>query len=65
MITESRYSGRVIEKRQRISVEGRLLADAILHGGRSADRSARYIVKGSACEVSVTYEWGEAALVRR
>ena len=65
VMTESRYSGRVIQKRRRISFDGLLPPDVISHGALGADRSARYTVKGRSCEVIVDYEWGEPALIRR
>jgi len=58
VITESRYSGRVIHKRWRISPEGLLPPDVILHGASGTDHNARYAVKGRSCNVVVEYEWG-------
>jgi hypothetical protein len=63
--TESRYAGRVIEKRMRTSAEGSLPPQVLLHASVNTDRQARYSVKGRSCEVAVDYDWGEAALVRR
>jgi hypothetical protein len=65
VVTELRYAEQVIQKRQRISPEGLLPSDIILHGSSSAERSARYTVKGHSCDVTVEYEWGEPALSRR
>jgi len=65
IITESRYSGRVIQKRQRASAQGLLPLDVISHETIDADRSARYAVKGRACDLAVEYNWGTSALVRR
>jgi hypothetical protein len=65
VITESRYSGRVVEKRQRISSEGLLPLDVISHEAIDPDRGARYTVKGRSCAVVVKYNWGKFALVRR
>jgi hypothetical protein len=65
VITESRYADRVIVKRARISAEGLFPPQVILHTAIGADRDARYMVKGSACEVAVDYKWGEPAVVRR
>jgi hypothetical protein len=62
---ESRYSGRVIEKRQRISSEGLLPLDVISHETSGTDRSARYTVKGRSCEIAIKYNWGKPALFRR
>jgi len=62
---ESRYSGRVIQKENRVSPDGQLPLDAISHGARGLDRMARYLVKGRSCEVVVDYEWGEPALIKR
>lgn len=64
VLTESRYFGRVIQKRRRISTEGLLPLDVISHGATGTDRSARYAVKGRSCDVAVEYEWGEPALSR-
>jgi hypothetical protein len=65
VITESRYSGRIIQKRWRISLEGLLPSDVILHAASDADHSARYAVKGRSCNVAVEYDWGKPALSRR
>jgi hypothetical protein len=65
VITESRYSGRVIQKQQRISSEGLFLPDVTSYETIGADRSARYTVKGQSCEVTIKYNWGKPALVRR
>lgn len=65
VITESRYSGRTIQKRQRISSGGLLPLDVISHQAIGTDRSAQYLAKGCSCEVAVEYNWGEAALLRR
>ena len=65
VITESRYAGRVIEKRVRTSAEGSLPPQVLLHASVNTDRQARYSVKGRSCDVAVDYEWGEPALVRR
>jgi hypothetical protein len=64
VITESRYSGRVIEKRQRISANGLLLPDVLSYEAIGADHRAHYSVKGGSCKVAVEYKWGRAALLR-
>jgi hypothetical protein len=64
VLTESRYAGRVMQKRQHISSEGRLPPEVVSHGASNADRSARYAVTGHSCAVAVEYEWGEPALSR-
>lgn len=61
---ELRSSGRVTQKKQRISAEGLLPLDVVSHGAISTDFSARYLVKALSCGPVVEYEWGEAALVR-
>ena len=61
---ESGHSGRVMQKRQRVSADGRLPPDVIAHGATGTDRNARYAVKGRSCEVAVEYTWGEATLSR-
>jgi hypothetical protein len=58
VITESRYSEWIIQKRWRISPGGLLLQDVILHRGNGTDRRGRYTVKGRSCNVVVEYEWG-------
>jgi hypothetical protein len=63
--TESRYAERVSVRRERISPDGKLLAQVILHASTGSDRNAHYLVKASSCQVVVDYSWGEAALVRR
>jgi len=65
VITEARYSERIIQKWGRISPEGLLPPDVILHGASGSDHSARYTVKGRSCNVVVEYEWGKPALSRR
>jgi len=65
VITESRYSGRLIEKRQRISANGLLLPDVLSYEAIGADYNAHYSVKGGSCKVTVAYKWGKAALFRR
>jgi hypothetical protein len=61
---EMRSSGRVTQRKERISVEGLLPLDVVSHGAISTDFSARYEVKAPSCKPVVEYEWGEAALVR-
>ena len=65
VVIESRAAGRVTQKRQRVSSDGRLRPDVISHGAIGGDRSARYAVRGRACAVTVEYEWGEPALAPR
>ena len=65
LITESRYAGRVIEKRLRISAEGLLLPQVLLHGAVGSDHGASYSVKGRSCAIAVEYSWGGSALSRR
>jgi len=62
---ESRYAGRVIEKRQTISSEGRLPLEVITHETIGANQEARYIVRCQSCEVAIDYPWGARALARR
>ena len=63
--TELRYSGRAIQKRNRVSAEGLLAPELLSHRDLGADRSARYSVRARTCEVSIDYDWGEPALARR
>jgi hypothetical protein len=63
--TELRYASRVIDKRVRTSVEGLLPPQVILHAAIANEPDAHYTVKGRFCEVSVDYQWGKAALIRR
>jgi hypothetical protein len=65
VLTQLRYSGRLIQKQSRVSPEGLLAPDFISHRAVGADRGARYTVKARSCEVSVEYDWGEPALIRR
>jgi len=62
---ESRYSGRVVQKRKQVSHEGMLPPDSLAHKAPGVDLIARYTVKGQSCEVVVDYQWGEQALTRR
>jgi hypothetical protein len=59
---ESRYSGRIRKKPQRVSATGLLPAELISHAAMGDDRSAFYSVKGRTCEVTLAYWWGEPAL---
>jgi hypothetical protein len=65
VMTESRFDGRIEQKRKRIPLDGLLPKHVISHAAIGTDRSARYMVKSRTCEVAVDYDWGEAALVRR
>ena len=62
---KSHYAGRMNEKRVRISTEGLLPPQVLLHVSRSGDATALYRVKGRACDVEVGYKWGDAALKRK
>jgi len=64
VVALSRFSGRVVEKRLRISHDGRLPADVVAHDGDATDDRARYEVKGRSCEPAVSYHWGKSALTR-
>jgi len=63
--TEQRYSGRSIQKRNRASAEGLLTPELLVHRDLGADRGARYTVRARTCEVSIDYDWGQPALIRR
>jgi hypothetical protein len=65
LIAESRYAGRVIRKRLQVSAEGLMPAHILTHGSTGPDRRARYTVRAHSCEITVDYEWGEPALIRR
>jgi hypothetical protein len=65
VIVESQFSGRVNRRQVRITAEGMLPPDDISHAPIGSDRSARYAVKGRACEVTLEYRWGAPALQRR
>jgi hypothetical protein len=62
---ETRSSGRVIHRKQRVSAEGLLPQDVVSHGTISTDFSARYLVTALSCRPAVEYEWGEAGMKRR
>ena len=62
---ESVYAGRIIEKRQTISSEGRLPLEIISHETIGTEHSATYRVRGQSCEVAIDYPWGARALARR
>jgi hypothetical protein len=59
---ESRYSGHVRQKKRRASADGALPPDVIWHASLGDDRSAQYSVRGRSCEMTLEYEWGDAAL---
>ncbi len=65
VLAQLRYSGQLIQKQSRISPEGLWGPDLISHRAIGADRGARYTVKARSCEVSVEYDWGEPAVIRR
>jgi hypothetical protein len=62
---ESVYAGRIIEKRQTISSEGRLPLEIISHETIGTEHRATYRVRGQSCEVAIDYPWGARALARR
>jgi hypothetical protein len=62
---ELRSVGRVTHRKQRVSAEGRLPQDVVMHGGVDTDTTAQFAVKSPFCQPAVQYEWGEAALKRR
>ena len=62
---ESVYAGRIIEKRQTISAEGRLPLEIISHQTIGTEHKATYRVRGQSCEVAIDYPWGADALARR
>jgi hypothetical protein len=61
---ETRASGSVSRKRQRVPPDGRLPLDVVEHGTLSADAIARYMVKARACAPAVEYRWGDSALIK-
>ena len=61
---ETRASGTVSRKRQRVDPDGRLPLDVVEHGTLGADTVARYMVKARACAPAVEYRWGESALIK-
>jgi hypothetical protein len=65
VVSELRYSGKIVEKRQRITSGGLLPLNVLAHQPIGADRHARYTVKARSCTVRIEYEWGAPALVRR
>jgi hypothetical protein len=62
---ESQYAGRVVEKRQKISSEGRLPLEVLAHESIGPDRKAKYVVRCRSCVVAIDYHWGARALSRR
>ena len=72
VLTELKYSGRIVRKTRNALADGRLPQEAIMHGvgarpsdSSGKDRVARYLARGRLCEVVVEYEWGEQALDKR
>jgi len=65
VVVESQFSGQVNRRPLRVTAEGMLPPDDISHAPIGPDRSARYAVKGRACEVTLEYRWGAPALQRR
>jgi hypothetical protein len=64
VVVESRYAGRVHQRRQQIPPDGALPPDLISHAGPGSEHAARYSVKGRSCHVTIEYEWGEHAFRR-
>jgi hypothetical protein len=67
LLTESRYAGRVIEKRVRISAEGLLPPQVLLHCAVGFDHGAHYAVKGrsSLWRLNITGGSPHSAVVNR
>jgi hypothetical protein len=59
---ESRASGTVSRRRERVPADGRLPLDVVTHGAIDGDAVARYAVKARGCSPVVEYRWGEAAV---
>jgi len=59
---ESRVSGTVGRKRERVNADGTLPLDVLEHGTVAADTIARYSIKAGACAPALEYRWGESAL---
>jgi len=62
--TELTYAGQDVRARRRISMDGRLLPEALSYAAAGADPRARYSVAGRACRITIDYQWGEAGLDR-
>jgi hypothetical protein len=65
VLTEAKFDGRLEQRRRRISSDGSLPRHVISHAATGSDRTARYAVKGRSCDVGITYDWGNAAIIRR
>jgi hypothetical protein len=61
---ETRASGTVSRKRQRVYADGALPLDVLEHGTLVADTLARYSIKAGTCAPAVEYRWGEPALLK-
>jgi hypothetical protein len=59
---ESRASGTMNRRRERVPPDGRLPLDVVTHGTLDGHTLASYAVKGRACAPAVEYRWGESAL---
>jgi hypothetical protein len=59
---ETRASGTLSRKRQRVDPDGRLPLDVVEHGTLGADTVARYAAKARGCAPAVEYRWGESAV---
>jgi hypothetical protein len=55
----------IAHRRVRVGEDGGLPADVVFHRPATTDHRARYEARGRACAAAITYEWGQAALVRR
>jgi hypothetical protein len=62
---ESRASGTISRKRQRVDADGTLPLDVLEHGTVAADAIARYSIKAGVCAPAVEYRWGQSALKGR
>ncbi len=63
--TELKTEGRIEQKLRKISADGQLPTHVISHGAVGSNSNAQYSVKGRLCRVTIDYDWGPAALIRR
>ena len=64
VIIESRYSGRMHQKRRLVSPQGLLPPDVISHAASGSDQRASYSVRSRSCGVMIEYGWGTEAFQR-
>ena len=62
---ETQDASGIAHRRLRAGTDGGLPPDVVFHPLANNGHRARYEARGRACAVTISYEWGQAALLRR